>query len=228
MGLEWIALPQLTLEQAVSFDYITGSNFGSFTRLSWRPTDTLTAGVSFNSFSLELPLRAQATGVKGKRGLLELGYRQSELFKAGLSLGGNWLTDGNFNPFVLIRAERNLLTTPSAKVGLGAEFYYDRYSKDDVPYFSPLFEYSFVVVPTLKWDHYVFYDRRVSSNIAGRVGFYKEHGFDFFPVGGVTYGMDIWLSKTFGLTWNVSYDLRVYDGNYSHVLGAALFFKKYF
>lgn len=230
VGLEWIALPQLTLAQAVSFDYLTGSNVGSFTAVSWRPTDTLKAAASFNSFSLELPLRAQATGVKGKRGLLDLSYRQSELFKAGLSLGGNWLTDGNFNPFVGIRAERNLITTPSVKLGLGGEFYYDRYSKpqNDVPYFSPLFEYSFLVGPTLRWDHYVFYDRKVSSIIAGRVGLYKEHGFDFFPVGGVTYGQDISFSKTFALSWSVSYDLRVYDGNYTHALGAALYFKKYF
>jgi hypothetical protein len=30
------------------------------------------------------------------------------------------------------------------------------------------------------------------------------------------------------MTANVSYDLRVYDGVYSHVLGAYVGFKKYF
>jgi hypothetical protein len=47
-------------------------------------------------------------------------------------------------------------------------------------------------------------------------------------VAGCTLEQRLEWSKTFALTATVSYDQQLYNGVYSHVLGAYVGFKKYF
>ena len=82
--------------------------------------------------------------------------------------------------------------------------------------------------PEIRWTHYARYDTKWQSRFSPRGGFNKEINQDFLPVAGITYEQALSLSKTFDMTWNTSYDLKVYSGNYVHVLGAYFTFKKYF
>jgi biofilm PGA synthesis protein PgaA len=230
LGFNWIVLPSLSFTQSVSSDYLKGRDLGSFTQVAWQASELLKASASFNSFSLDIPLRARATGVKGKTALLDLTYHESDLRDYGLLLTSNWLSDGNYNPSLLVGFDQNVINNPDWKVRVGPQFYYGRYSKDpnEVPYFSPNFEYSLTLNPTLQIIHYALYDKKIRSNIYTEVGLYKESGFDFFPTAGITYELEIQTSKTFSLRWTVGYYDRVYDGNYTNVLQAFFTLHKLF
>jgi biofilm PGA synthesis protein PgaA len=230
LGFNWLVLPSLTLTQSVSTDYIKGRDLGSFTKVTWQANDHLKASAAFDSFSLEIPLRARATGVRGKTAFLDLSYHESDLRDYGLILMSNWLSDGNYNPSVLLALDQNVINNPNWKLRLGPAFYYGRYSKNQnyVPYYSPNFEYSMELRPTLELIFYEAYDKKVRSNIYTHIGLYKEWGYGFYPITGITYEQEIKTSKTFGLKFLVGYNLRVYDGEYTNVLDTFLTISKKF
>ena len=121
-----------------------------------------------------------------------------------------------------------MVNHPDVKVRAGFEASYSRYTKNTVNYFSPLFDYTLMFTPTIHWTHYHYYDRYYRTSFYPRAGVNKQIGYDFYPVAGLTMEQKLKWSKEFALTANVSYDLRVYDGVYSHVLGTYFGFKKYF
>ena len=168
--------------------------------------------------------------LQAKKAFFDFDYLESDLRNYGISLGSNWFTDGNTNPYVSVRYDQNVYNEPDIKIRLGGEFAYDRYSKsqNSVNYYSPNHEYEFLVKPAFQFIHYHRYSRKLRSTIYTRFGFYKEHGYAFYPVAGITYEQEFLWSKTLGLTWNVGYDARVYDGAYVNVLNAFLTLKKKF
>jgi biofilm PGA synthesis protein PgaA len=220
LGFNWRLLPSVVLTQSVSSDYLKGRDLGSFTKVSWQANDHFRAAAFFDSFSLELPLRARATGVKGKTANLDLIYHESDLRDYGMGLTSNWMTDGNFNPSVILSMDQNVINNPNWKLRLGPEFYYGRYSKNqnDVPYFSPNYEFSLSLKPTLQVVWYDMYDKKIRTNIYTHVGIYKEWGYGIYPTTGVTLEQEVKLSKTFVMRLTVGYNLRTYDGEYTNVL----------
>lgn len=229
-GVKWKVFRPLELTQSVGFDYLSGRDAGSYTKLDWRPADKIKMAAGFDSFSLDIPIRARVAGVKAKKAFYDFDYIESDLRDYGFSVGTNWFTDGNTNPYFSIRYDQNVYNEPDTKIRLGGEFAYDRYSKtpDAVDYYSPNHEYEFLVKPSFQFIHYHMYSRKFRSNIYTRFGFYKEQNYDFYPVAGITYEQELLWSKTFSLTWNVGYDAKVYDGKYVNVLGAFFTFKKNF
>ncbi|MDD3580615.1 MAG: tetratricopeptide repeat protein [Desulfobacca sp.] len=227
-GYDWIIHPELAWRQAITFDYTRGRDLGSFTQLRWWPTDPLTIIAEFDSFSLNVPIRARAEGMRAKTGLLALRYVASDLLEGSLSFGVNWFSDDNLNPSATLRINRQVINHPEVKLWLGTEINYLRYTDQDVSYFSPLYSYAVLFTPTVHWIHHQRYDTKWRSSFYPRGGIVKEHKESVYPVAGITYEQLFNLSKTFGLTWNVSYDLRVYTGEYTHVLGTYFTFRKYF
>ena len=230
VGFNWRMLPSLTLTQSVSSDYLKGRDLGSFTKVSWQANDHLRASASFDSFSLEIPLRARATGVKGKTANLDLFYHESDLRDYGLVFMSNWLSDGNYNPSIVCWMDQNVINNPNWKLRIGPAFYYGRYSKDHnvVPYFSPNFEYSVELKPTLQIIWHDMYDKKIRTNIYTHIGIYKEWGYGFYPTTGITFEQEIKLSKTFAMKLTTGYNLRIYDGKYTNVLDGFFTFVKKF
>jgi tetratricopeptide (TPR) repeat protein len=220
VGFNWIVTPEIQWRQAIGFDYIEGGDVGSYTRLTWWPTDPVRITGTFDSFSLAVPLRARARGITGKTFALDVSYLESDLREYGLTAGSHWLSDDNVNPFGSLRYSQNVYNHPEVKVRMGFLFDYYHYTDQDVPYFSPENDFNLLLTPTIFWTHYSRYDQKWRSGFYPRAGVNYQTDYDFNPVAGITYEQLIVLSKTFQLTWNVSYDMRVYDGDYTHVLGA--------
>jgi Flp pilus assembly protein TadD len=227
-GFDWIVVPQLTLRQAVGFDYLKGNEVGSYTKVQWRPTDPLKITGEFDSFSLSVPIRARARGVAAKEAALAVTYTESDLRDYGIASTLYLLDDNNQNPGVTAFFNQTVLNYPDVKVRAGFRANYYRYTRDNVDYFSPLFDYTFLFTPSIHWTLYQFYDRLYRTSLYLRGGVNKQIGFDFFPVAGCTLEQRLEWSKTFALTATVSYDQQLYNGVYSHVLGAYVGFKKYF
>jgi len=227
-GFDWIMLPQVEVRQALSFDYLTGRDFGSFTQVRWRPTDPLRITAEYDSFALNVPIRARATGLRAKRPAGEILYNESDLRNYGLRWALNLFADDNTNPDLSVFFRQNVLNEPAFKVWAGAQVSYGRYTKQDVPYYSPVFNYQVLFTPHIHWIHYQRYDRKIRSSFYFRGGLSKQIAYDPYAVGGITYEPTLQWSKSFEVKANVSYDTKVYDGVYTHVLGAYLGFKKYF
>jgi predicted Zn-dependent protease len=227
-GFDWIVVPSLTLRQSVSFDYLRGDHPGSFTKIVWRPNDPLTITAEFDSFSLMLPIRARAADIQAMQAVAAVAYSPSDLRDFGLKTTLNMFSDTNRNVDFAAFFNQTVINHPDVKVRAGLQAGYSRYTKQNVDYFSPLFDYTLMFTPTIHWTHYHYYDRHYRTSFYPRVGLNKQIGFDFFPVAGLTLEQKLKWSKKLTMTANVSYDLRVYDGVYSHVLGAYAGFKKYF
>ncbi len=227
-GFDWIVFPTLTLRQAVSFDYTKGEEVGSYTKVVWTPDDPWKVTAEFDSFSLMLPIRARAADIMAKRATFGVTRTPSDVREYGLGLATNMFTDTNRNYDCGVFFKQRVYNHPDVKVWAGLQGGYSRYTRQDVDYFSPMFVYSAMFTPIVHWIHYHYYDRFYRTSVYPRVGLTKQYNYDFYPVGGLTLEQTLIWSKKFSLTANVSYDLRVYDGVYSHVLGAYVGFKKYF
>jgi biofilm PGA synthesis protein PgaA len=227
-GFDWIIRPSLTLRQSVSFDYLRGDDPGSFTKLVWRPSDPLRITGEFDSFSLTLPIRARAADIEAMQAMASVAYTPSDLRDYGVKFTLNMFSDTNRNVDFSAFFNQTVVNHPDVKVRAGFQAGYYRYTKNNVDYFSPLFDYTLMFTPIIHWTQYQYYDRHYRTSFYPRVGLNKQIGFDFFPVAGLTLEQTVKWSKKFTLTANVSYDLRVYDGDYSHVLGTYVGFKKYF
>jgi hypothetical protein len=212
----------------VSLDYTRGDDFGFDTRLAWWPTDPLRITAGFNSFSLSVPIRARARGITADNAYADVLYHESDLREYGAAVGAQWFSDDNVYVSGTARYDQNVYLTPDLKIRAGLTAAFGTYSRQDVDYYSPEYEWSVLATSAIQWVNHIRYEKKWTSAVYLRAGFSGEHNYSTYPVAGITFEQVYVHSKTFNVTGNVSYDLRVYDGDYTHVLGAYLTLNWYF
>ena len=227
-GFRWIVLPELIWWQGLTFDYANGDDFGIDTRLMWWPTDPLRITAAYNSFSLGVPIRARAQGITADSASLDVLYLESDLREYGASVGTQWFSDNNVYVSGTARYDQNVHLTPDWKVRAGLALGFGAYSKQDVVYYSPQYEWSALLTSAIQWVNCIRYEKKWTSAVYLRAGFSGEHGYSAYPVAGITFEQLYEHSKTFNVAGGVSYDLRVYDGDYTHVVGAYVTLNWYF
>jgi hypothetical protein len=147
---------------------------------------------------------------------------ESDLRDYGLAGGAYWFSDDNIHPYAAARFDQNAYNQPDVKVRAGAELTYGAYTKRDVDYYSPEYEWTALLTSAIHWVNYQRYEKRWLSAVYLRAGISGEHRFSVHPVAGITLEQTIVASKTFDVAGSVSYDLKVYDGDYTHVLATYL------
>lgn len=228
LGCEWIVFPEIIWRQAVTFDYEGAKDFGYYTTVNWLPTDHLDITGGFNSFLLEIPIRARAIGVEGKNISFDLRYNESDLRYYGFSLSQNRISDGNRGSGVTLYYDQNVFNLPDFKIRMGGELNYSANSKQDVDYFSPQESYTFMLTQTFHYMHYARYDKKVRSSIYTREGLFAQSGFKSYAIYGITYEQTVDISKTFAFLWNAGWDRKIYDGDSTHVFSAFFGLRKNF
>ncbi len=228
LGFRWIVMPELIWWQSLSFDYANGDDFGFDTRLFWWPTDPLRITAGYNSFSLSVPIRARVRGITADSAYADVLYLESDLREYGVAVGTQWFSDNNVYVSGAARYDQNVYNTPDLKVRGGFALGIGTYSKQDVDYYSPQYEWSALITSAIQWVNWIRYEKKWMSAVYLRAGVSGEHNFSTYPVAGITFEQSYVHSKTFNVTGNVSYDLRVYDGDYTNVLGAYLTLNWYF
>jgi len=235
LGAEWIVKPEIIWEQEISFDYQKGKDFGYQTTITWLPTDPLKIALSFNSFSLTLPVEAMGVGIEGKTAKLNVLYHESDLRYYGLSIIIHWFSKNSTNADntsynYRLFFNQNILNTPDFKIRLELAWNHS-FNKETFPYvkyFSPLNAFTFSVTPSLHWTHYKRYSKSFVSSIYPVIGIYREHKFGCYGVGGITYEQIFDFSKTFSFMWNISWHHKVYYGDDVDVWSCYLGLKKNF
>jgi biofilm PGA synthesis protein PgaA len=228
LGFRWIVTPELIWWQNLSVDYVKGSEFGSDTRLMWWPTDPLRITADYNSFSLAVPIRPRARGISASSASADVSYLESDLREYGFAAACQWFSDGNVHPFAGARYNQNVYLTPDVKVRAGIEAALGGYSKQDVDYYSPQYDWSILLTSAIQWVNSIRYEKKWMSAVYLRGGVSGEDGYGAYPVAGITFEQSYVHSKTFNVTGGVSYDLKVYDGDYTNVLGAYVTLNWYF
>jgi biofilm PGA synthesis protein PgaA len=228
LGFRWIVMPELIWWQNVSFDYVKGSEFGSDTRLMWWPTDPLRITAGFNSFSLSVPIRARAQGITAENASVDVLYLESDLREYGAAVSTQWFSDSNVYIAGTARYDQNVYNTPDLKIRGGLALGVGTYSKQDVAYYSPQYEWSALLTSAIQWVNSIRYERKWMSAVYLRAGVSGEDGFSTYPVAGITFEQSYVHSKTFNVTGGISYDLKVYDGDYTNVVGAYVTLNWYF
>ncbi|MDY6843066.1 MAG: hypothetical protein SVW57_03110, partial [Thermodesulfobacteriota bacterium] len=228
LGGEWIVKQPLIWKQALTFDYQEGDEFGYDTTLTWTPKDRLKITAGYDSFYLDIPIRARAEGIEGEHAFWDIYWHEHEARQYGFSSGYTWYDDRNLNSYYTLYLDQRVLNTPDFNIRLGGQVHYSTNKKTDVSYFSPLNEFTFLLKPTFHWIHFLRYNRKFQSNLYFRFGVYKQHLFDYHTIGGITYEQMIALSKTFEFLWNVSWDQKVYDGDAADVWEGSCILKKSF
>jgi len=228
LGSKWIVHPELIWDQAVSFDYIEGGDFGYRSEFQWFPNDHLKMTLLYDSYSLDIPFHARVTGVEAQTGKIGLLYHESDLRHMGLWATVNWYDDDNTNYYWQALFNQNLINTPDFKIRCQIDVWYGGNEKTDVAYFSPHREFNPSVTAILQWVHYMMYEKAFKSNVYLTIGPYKQTGYDYYPTGGVTYEQLIDLSKKTALVWNVSWHRRVYDGVQTEVWSGYVGLRKNF
>jgi len=227
-GYRWIVLPELVWWMGFGFDVVEGDDFGVDTRLQLRPTDPLYITAEYSSFALNVPIRPASRGVTADSASLDVRYVESDLREYGIGGGAQWFSDDNVYVYGTARYNQNLYHHPDVKIRGGIEAYYGTYSKQDVDYYSPKSEWSLLLTPSIQWVNFIRYERKSLSAVYLRAGVGGQDGYSTYPVGGITFEQTYVHSKTLDLTAGISYDLRIYDGDYTHVLGLYLILNWYF
>lgn len=227
-GFRWIVLPELVWWMGMGFDVTEGDDFGLDTRLQWRPTDPLRITAEYSSFSPNVPIRPASRGVTADSTSLDVRYVESDLREYGIGGGAQWFSDDNTYAYGTARYNQNLYSHPDVKIRGGFEAYYGTYSKQDVDYYSPKYEWSLLLTPSIQWVNFIRYERKSLSAVYLRGGVGGQDGYSAYPIGGITFEQTYVHSKTLDLTAGVSYDLRIYDGDYTNVLGLYLVLNWYF
>jgi biofilm PGA synthesis protein PgaA len=181
------------------------------------PKDPFKITTGYDSFQLDIPIRARAVGIEGQNAFIDLLYQESDLRYYGFSTNLSWLDDGNRSIGSTFYYDQNLLNSPDFKIRMGGEFNYSANSKQNVEYFSPLEGYTFVLNQTFHYIHYALYDRKFLSSVFTRQGLYSQHGFKSYAIYGITFEHAIDISKTFAFFWNATWDRKIYDGESTHV-----------
>jgi biofilm PGA synthesis protein PgaA len=208
-GFRWIVLPELVWWMGFGFDVVEGDDFGVDTRLQWRPIDPLYVTAEYNSFATNVPIRPASRGVTADSASLDVRYVESDLREYGIGGGSQWFSDDNVYAYGTARYNQNLYNHPDVKIRGGIEAYYGTYSKQDVDYYSPKYEWSLLLTPSIQWVNFIRYERKSLSAVYLRAGVGGEDGYSTYPVGGITFEQTYVHSKTLDLTAGVSYDLRI-------------------
>jgi hypothetical protein len=186
------------------------------------PTDPLRITAEYSSFSLEVPLRARVNGITAQQASADFTYLERDLREYGVAGGVQWFSDSNIYQYGSLRFDQKVHTADDMKIWWGAEFWAGSYSKQDVNYFSPDFEWNALLTSKIEYVNLIRYDRKWLSVFQFRGGASGQSSYDILPVAGVTLEQQYTHSKTFSITGKVSYDLKAYDGNYTNALSTFL------
>ena len=194
----------------------TGRELGLSGAATYQPNDYFTFTSAYDSFTLDIPFRARAFGVKGKEWKFTSQVRPDEGTIATGTLSYSGYTDSNANWSYSARLDQAVYTKAYYKARIALEGSSSMYKEDDVPYFSPKKLYTFSATPMLEQICYKRYDRLIANRVFFTEGVQWEKGFPSRNVYNIRYEQDYTMSDTFSFLVGADFGRRAYDGAYTN------------
>jgi len=207
------------IREMVSMDVNAGGEYGSQTYLRYTPTDHWIFEPRYDSFTMDVPLRARVAGITANLTALDVTYRQSEWREFGLGSSYSRFSDGNRNIALRARTEQGLLAQNNWRMSLMIEGDMSKSSLRTAPYFNPSRDWSSSA--TLKTEHTLwqrqatfkeYYTRSLIHHLNLNAGIYGQQGFKNTLLSSIGYGQEIIFSDTHQLLWDFISSRHSYDG----------------
>ena len=214
------------IREMVSMDVKAGREFGSKTDVRYTPTDHWIVNAMFDSFTIDVPLRARVAGITSKQVALDITYRESEWREYGIGASYDFFSDGNRRTAATARFEQGLYAKKDWRLRLIVDGYLGDNSLNNAIYFNPSNDWSATATLMTEqtiWHRYQsikgYYDRGYIHRLYLTAGTYGQTGFGSSFLGSARYEQEIDFSDTHHLLWGVTAGQHSYDGvavtNYS-------------
>ncbi|MBC8412284.1 tetratricopeptide repeat protein [bacterium] len=212
-GVEHTLNSYLRFKQMFSFDFNTGSEFGSYSEIFYTPDDYWEILLSYDSFSTDVPLRARVFDIEADMLNLDLAYVESDWRTYSLSLSREEFSDGNERLRALFGYEQGLWTRDNWRERIFLDLGISENSRSDAPYFNPDSDFSFSVTHMTEHTVRRIYRRAFMYRIYLTAGGYKQDGFSLEPIASLRYEHDFEISDTHSLLYGASIGSQAYDGD---------------
>ncbi len=212
-GAEHIFNSSWRVRQHFSVEYDTGDNLGSFTEVVFTPDDYWTFGVSYDSFTTDIPVRARVYNIEASKLEADITYRESEWREYGLLLSYLNFSDGNDRFQGMFTYEQGLYVKNNWRFRFFLELFSSKNSKKYVPYFNPEYDLSLSATLMTEYTHWRIYNRAFLQKLFLTAGTYKQSGYSPKPIWAIRYEHIYDFSDTQALLWGITASRQVYDGD---------------
>ncbi len=226
-GTDWRLTRDWWFTGGLSFGH-DGTNAGHFENFTFTPDDYWLFNAGYDSYIIDLPLRAAAGGVTAEEYSMRARYRASENFIAQLSAAYNKFSDRNKRMTYGATADTALTTAAYWKTRLEFEGFAQINSETNVDYFSPSDLYSFYVIPMVEHVWFRRYERALIDRFYAGIGMQSQQDYGWNDVWYVRYEMDHQISDLWNILIGTTYAQKNYDGEDLNVWTADLIFKRHF
>lgn len=213
-GVDWRLNRDWWLVGSLSED-TKGENFGYSSKLTFNPDDYFSFITSYDSYSLNVPLRARVFGIKAREWNFTARYRQSESFTGKISTNYLRLSDGNIQDSNTLLLDKAITTAAYWKTRVVLEANSTTYSKVDVSYYSPKHVYTLYATPMIEHVWYKRYQKAFIDRLFMGAGAEWQKDFSAQAIWHARYEQDYKISDTLFFLWGATYSKRNYDGQNS-------------
>jgi len=200
--------------ETVSFDVNQGSEVGSLTELVYTPDDHWRLDASYDTFAVDIALRARAFGIRARKASAGVTYRQSEWREIALGYTHWDFSDKNNREEGLLRYEQGLWVRNDWRQRLFLDYYLARNSLRNRPYFNPRWAWSItgtLMTQQTVWD---IYDRKFVHKLFLTGGNYNQSSFGNKGIMIIRYQQEIDFTDTQALLWGVTWSRQPFDGDF--------------
>jgi biofilm PGA synthesis protein PgaA len=212
LGLEHIFNSDWRVRQELSVNYVDGKDFGSVTQVTYTPDDYWTFGISYDSFTTDVPVRARVFDIDADKAEGDVTFRESEWRSYSLSVSQSKFSDNNRRYQGALGYEQGLWVRDNWRERIFIDLYTSFNSLEDAPYFNPSDDLSISVTHMTEHTVKRMYGKAFVYRVYLSAGAYKQAGFSIRPAGSVRYEHDINLSDTHSLLYGASVGSQAYDG----------------
>jgi len=212
IGMEYRA-PALELVSELSRDIDTSVNPGLSLQGLWKPEDHWRLGMSYDSYSNDIPLRGRLNeDIDGWSAGLTGNYYFHESRRIETGLQYLDFSDGNTRKSVHANIFQRLLSRPHYKLESTAALYSSRNSRKNAPYFNPRRDLSFDITLTHEWLQYRHYAQAFRHRLGTTLGIYDQSSFGSDPTWMLRYEQQWNANDRFELRYGAAYARKIYDG----------------
>jgi len=203
----------LELVSELSRDIDSTVNPGLSLQGLWKPDDHWRLGMSYDSYSNDIPLRGRLNGdIDGWSAGLNGDYYFHESRRIETGLQYLDFSDGNTRKSAHASIFQRLFSQAHYKLEGTAALYSSRNSRKNTPYFNPRRDLSFDITLTHEWLQYRHYEHAFRHRLATSVGIYDQSGFGSDPTWMLRYEQQWNANDRFELRYGAAYARKIYDG----------------
>lgn len=227
VGTDWRLGRDWWFKGGLSFDY-DGSDNGHFESLTLTPDDYWTFSAGYDSYIIDLPLSAAASGVSAKEYSGEAQFRASESFIAQARFASRSFSDDNRQTSYVGSLDTAITTAAYWKTRLAIEGYSETNTNTEVDYFSPGHLYSIYLVPMAEHTWFRRYEQALVDRLYVGLGAQNQKYYGWNEVWYIRYELDNRLSDLWNILVGTTYAQKNYDGEDADAWTIYLTIKRHF